>query len=552
MAAKSNCLSIRQFAKLFLNCKGAVINRTCLGTRTSHGEELPVLEIHARVAARYADRCPICGCKCTKEGNGVEARVWRAPDCNGMHVHIIGKTNRVKCPVHGTKIAAVPWAYPKSRFTKDFERTITYLALTESKSAIATFYEIDWETVGKCMDRVFNELEPDPKVRFQNLLYFAVDEKSYKKGHLYVTVVTNLATGQAVWVGKGHGLEVFRQFAEELTEEQRLAVRGIAGDGASWITSGAKAWFPNAVRCDDPFHVVQWVTEACDEVRKKSKGRAQQRLNATEESIKNLTKSNEGDDPEAEVNDTPSDEPAVEVPTASEEESADGTSGDVALDSTEELEKLQKTAETVRSFLNGIPNLRYAMLKGGEHVTQYQQALIDILELSDPILAQCYNLKETLRVVLKLGDVKAAEPLFDQCVLKIESCEDPTFAELAKKLRRHKPYIMNSIEFGYSSAMAEALNCDIQRIINTARGFHEFESLRSMILMKHSNYVIPVPFKEPVLRAQAAIRRKRDGAREEARLERLNKGLAKHLERAMETAAKAGMDVSAFEELLTG
>ena len=44
------------------------------------------------------------------------------------------------------------------------------------------------------------------------------------------------------------------------------------------------------------------------------------------------------------------------------------------------------------------------------HVTDRQKELIDILKVSDPVLAQCYNLKETRRNILNLGEVKIADP----------------------------------------------------------------------------------------------------------------------------------------------
>ena len=52
-----------------------------------------------------------------------------------------------------------------------------------------------------------------------------------------------------------------------ITEEQRSAIKIVSADGARWITSCIEEFCPNAVRCIDPFHVVEWVNEALSKVR---------------------------------------------------------------------------------------------------------------------------------------------------------------------------------------------------------------------------------------------------------------------------------------------
>ena len=53
----------------------------------------------------------------------------------------------------------------------------------------------------------------------------------------------------------------------ELSEEQRKGVELVTCDGAKWIRSSIEEFLPNAERCVDSFHVVQWATEALDKVR---------------------------------------------------------------------------------------------------------------------------------------------------------------------------------------------------------------------------------------------------------------------------------------------
>lgn len=94
-----------------------------------------------------------------------------------------------------------------------------------------------------------------------------VDETSYRKGHKYITTVVNHDTGNVIWVAQGHGKTIFEKFFKQLTPEQRSGIQLISGDGARWIDECVKEYCPNANRCVDPFHVIEWAMDALDDVR---------------------------------------------------------------------------------------------------------------------------------------------------------------------------------------------------------------------------------------------------------------------------------------------
>ena len=73
---------------------------------------------------------------------------------------------------------------------------------------------------------------------------------------------------------EGNGLEIFRLFCEALSPEEREKIEIVAGDGAQWIDSCTKAYFPNATRCIDFFHVVEWANEKLDKVRTSTAAKA--------------------------------------------------------------------------------------------------------------------------------------------------------------------------------------------------------------------------------------------------------------------------------------
>ena len=215
-------------------------------------------------------RCPYCndGKKLPKYDSCAHLKSWRGLDCGGVLVEIQSTTRRVSCPVHGVVTAAVPWAFPDSRFTKDFDLSIAWLSRTLNKSAISEYMRISWATVGRCISRAMDYLEPDRFSRFDGLKRIGIDETSYSKGHKYITTVVNHDTNTVVWVSDKHGKSVLESFFKQLSEEQRANIEVVSGDGARWITECVKEYCPQSLRCTDPFHIIEWANEAVDSIRK--------------------------------------------------------------------------------------------------------------------------------------------------------------------------------------------------------------------------------------------------------------------------------------------
>lgn len=95
---------------------------------------------------------------------------------------------------------------------------------------------IDWATVGRCVSRVREDLEPNLDDRLNVLVNIEIDETSYKKGYKYITVIVNHDTNSVIWLHEGHGKSVLERFYKKLTKEQRESIKVVTGDGARWIT----------------------------------------------------------------------------------------------------------------------------------------------------------------------------------------------------------------------------------------------------------------------------------------------------------------------------
>ena len=58
-------------------------------------------------------------------------------------------------------------------------------------------------------------------------------------------------------------------FLDEHTREQRRGIEVVTADGARWIRALVRRRCPNARWVMDPFHVVEWMNDALDEVRRR-------------------------------------------------------------------------------------------------------------------------------------------------------------------------------------------------------------------------------------------------------------------------------------------
>ncbi len=242
--------------------------------------------VYARPFERLQRICPYCGKhRPGYDTKGKEASTWRGPNLNGMLVEVKYQPKRIKCPEHGVITERIPWQDGTSRFLPDFNNEVSFLALTCPKTVVTEFMTINWRTVGNCIQAAHNRLEPDPRELLQNLHRICIDETSYEKGHSYITVIYDMDRNRVVWLSKGFGVEVFSEFCEMLSDEERASIEVVAGDGARWIDTCVKKYFPNAKRCIDFFHVISWVNEALDQTRRSIARKAQHEYERTKERI---------------------------------------------------------------------------------------------------------------------------------------------------------------------------------------------------------------------------------------------------------------------------
>ncbi|EFE89907.1 transposase [Bifidobacterium breve DSM 20213 = JCM 1192] len=264
--------------KRLLNVKGMVVEDVPVDD--SPLRPAPVLVVRVR-RRKGALRCSRCGRKCPKYDDGGGERRWRHQDFGRYGVELMGLAPRVACAEHGVAVAQVPWAEPGSRFTRDFEMERAWLTAVASRKTVGGFLRIAWRTAGDIARRVATRLGSSMPCMFDGLTAIGVDETSYRKGRTYITVVVDHKRKRVVWAHDGYGKEVLDLFFRQLTDEQRASIKAVTGDGAKWIDASVKEHLPNAERVLDSFHIVSWMTDTLDQVRKRLWNQARRGNNKT-------------------------------------------------------------------------------------------------------------------------------------------------------------------------------------------------------------------------------------------------------------------------------
>ena len=258
-------MRISRVFKVVLGVEHTVIESVDL--EVAAGGELVVVAV-VRPTRRRGNRCPHCGRGCRGYDQGGGPRRWRGLDLGTVRVFLEAAAPRVSCPVHGIVVAAVPWARHDSRFTTAFEDTAAWLAGHASASAVSELLRSSWRAITGIVTRVVAEARGRTD-RLGGLTRIGIDEVAYRSGQRYLMVVVDHDSGRVVWAHPGRNQDAVRAFFDALGADRARQLTHVTCDGAEWIHTVIAERAPQAVICLDPFHIVQWATDAIDAVRRR-------------------------------------------------------------------------------------------------------------------------------------------------------------------------------------------------------------------------------------------------------------------------------------------
>jgi transposase len=210
--------------------------------------------------------CPGCKERCTRADMAPE-RSWRHLDTMQFTTTIHASIPRSQCEQCGVLTVAVPWADKHSRFTLLFESFASEViqACSNVKSA-AALLGINWKSAHTIMERAVNRGMAARDVA--SIRYVGIDEKSFGKGHDYVSVMTDIENSRVLEVEPERTRQAVDNLWEKLSETQRKGVEAVAMDMWQPFMESTKAACPSADVVHDRFHVSKYMGEGVDKVRR--------------------------------------------------------------------------------------------------------------------------------------------------------------------------------------------------------------------------------------------------------------------------------------------
>ena len=212
--------------------------------------------------------CPECGKTCRQYDHQPE-RQWRHLDTCQYQTILHAEPPRSECGEHGVRVVKLSWAEPGSHFTALFEALAIEWLKASSQSAVAKLLGLSWDEMHGIMERA---VERGLKRRqAEPVQQIGVDEKAFRKGHNYLTLVNDLSRGRVLYVAEERKQSSLDGFWATLTREQSQSIAAVAMDMWDPFIASVEAHVPDAAKkiVFDKFHVAQHLGEAVDQVRRK-------------------------------------------------------------------------------------------------------------------------------------------------------------------------------------------------------------------------------------------------------------------------------------------
>ena len=442
-------------------------------------------EAHCAVVVTVALRgrrlhCPKCSyCTRHRENQQHHDSIWRHLDLGVWRLEIHANLRRLRCPEHGVHVEGVPFARDGARFTRDFEDLVAWLATKTDQTAACRLVRIDWQTVGRIIERVGRELIDRDRLR--DLFEISIDEVAWRKGHRYLTLVADHRRRCVVWGAEGKGQAAADRFFAELDPPpDKPSERAkqppwapdpaimvpfgpcptvAAGHGiqAAWLGPGSeidsalfarasklravsmdmtggyaksvRAHALQAVICIDNYHVVALATKALDEVRR------------------------------------------------------------------EHWNELRHAgqADTAKQFKHD----RWALLKNPGDLNDQQATTLAAIRAGGGKLARAWAMKEMVRAIFAPGlTADAVGELLDRLLARLSRCRLKPFVRLGRTIRKHRAGILAARRLKLSNARAEAMNNRVKLIVRRAYGFHSAQAALALVHLTCGPVTLTLPHEQ--------------------------------------------------------
>ena len=211
--------------------------------------------------------CAVCGRPAGLYDHSDE-RVWRHLDSCQLKTYLHARVPRTGCPEHGIHKVKLPWAETRSRFTLLMERMIIdVIGQCSTIRGACAVMRVSWDEAFGVMQRAV--LRGQERKETTVVKHVGVDEKAFRKGQSYVTVVCDLERSTVEHVAEERTTQSLAGYYAALTAEQREGIEAVAMDMWEPYVQATLGALPKAAAkiVFDRFHIMKQMNQAVDRVR---------------------------------------------------------------------------------------------------------------------------------------------------------------------------------------------------------------------------------------------------------------------------------------------
>jgi transposase len=233
-----------------------------------------------RVERQWLPRCSRCGAACGVGGHEkLQTRRWADLPWAGRPVQIEATPIRVKCKAcRGAPVEMLAWADPHQRQSQRLQHHLALQAASMPVLHVAVQSGLSWGTVRRAEGAALARWQA--RRRASPVRIVGLDEKwlgrRHQLEHDFVTVVSNLETGEPIWIGPGRDEDTVKQWLATLTKEQKANIVLFAADMHAPFKAAIRGdpELAHAAFAHDPFHLMKRANGAVTEMRREAFFRA--------------------------------------------------------------------------------------------------------------------------------------------------------------------------------------------------------------------------------------------------------------------------------------
>lgn len=256
------CMNIIKFYSKLLGVKGVWSIRDVVVDDDSER-----VDVYMEHQSGVKFPCPVCEEFCGVYDHTPEREFRHLNTCQ-MQTWLHVRVPRISCSKHGVQQVTHGIAENNTGMTLAMEALVIRMEQECSIESVSRLMDLNWHSCLRVQARAVERgLSRKPRRIPVNI---GVDEKSFKKGHCYETLVYDNDRKTVEYVCDDRDEESLLSYYLQYTEDELKSVRSITMDMWPAYIGATKFCVPDAVTkiVFDKFHVIKYVVNAVDEVRR--------------------------------------------------------------------------------------------------------------------------------------------------------------------------------------------------------------------------------------------------------------------------------------------